>query len=139
MLLIILDIAIPTVRVYNNPGALGVQGYSMIDSGIDSEPGSFRIDAALAFRQRDVPGSGAGSGRWQVYSVSRRHRELIQRDTTILQAAQEILSEVGYYGLTMESVARKSSLRRGQSISASAVKRMSCSLWRNGPCASVLK
>ena len=48
-----------------------------------------------------------------MHSVSRRQRELIQRDATILQAAQEILSEDGYYGLTMERVARKSSLPKG--------------------------
>jgi len=45
--------------------------------------------------------------------VSRRRRILQERDSAILGAAEEILFEAGYYGLTMDAVASRSNVSKG--------------------------
>ncbi len=45
--------------------------------------------------------------------VSQRRKRIQERDTAILGAAQEILLEDGYYGLTMDAVASKSKVSKG--------------------------
>ena len=45
--------------------------------------------------------------------VSRRRKILQERDKAILGAAEEILLEDGYYGLTMDAVASKSNVSKG--------------------------
>jgi len=45
--------------------------------------------------------------------VSRRRKILQERDSAILGAAEEILLEDGYYGLTMDAVASKSNVSKG--------------------------
>ncbi len=47
------------------------------------------------------------------FAIFPRHRELLERDAAILDAAREILIESGYYGLTMDRVALKSNLPKG--------------------------